>query len=149
MQLRKAGVPRSLPQPRSPTPSWVPGSRCHDAAALLRRGLHAAAVAVVAEAEAVTYLVGHGGCSANGELRVVLEGVGMVTEGCGDRPPALLLPFPSQAALTVLTPPELSAWHMPSTGARPTVAPWKARPLRAKCGMIGRARSPGHPAGTA
>ena len=88
MQLRKAGVPRSLPQPRSPTPSWVPGSRCHDAAALLRRGLHAAAVAVVAEAEAVTYLVGHGGCSANGELRVVgahasrALGVAHALDGC-------------------------------------------------------------------
>lgn len=40
--------------------------------------------------------------------------------------------------LTVLTPPELSALHMPSTGARPTVVPWKVRPLGvAEQGMTG------------
>lgn len=50
----------------------VPGGRSHDAASGLGRSLHAAAVGVVAEAEAVANLMGHGGCGANGELRMVL-----------------------------------------------------------------------------
>lgn len=41
----------------------------------------------------------------------------------------------------MLTPPELSALHMPSTGARPTVVPWKVRPLGvAEQGMTGWSR---------
>lgn len=47
--------------------------------------------------------------------------------------------------LTVLTPPELSAQHMPSMGARPTVAPWKARPLKAECSMTRRGQDSGPP----
>ena len=51
----------------------LPGGRCHDAATLLRGGLHAAARAVVAHAEIVADFVGHrGGCS-DGLLRVVLH----------------------------------------------------------------------------
>lgn len=39
--------------------------------------------------------------------------------------------------LTMLTPPELSGRHIPSMGARPTVLPRKARPLRVERGMTG------------
>lgn len=74
----------------------------------------------------MTYLVGHGGCCADGEFRVVLGSrASLRTTGAAQAPP---LPG-SPAELTMLTPPELSALHMPSTGARPTVVPWKVRPL--------------------
>lgn len=47
----------------------------------------------------------------------------------------------------MLTPPELSALHMPSTGARPTVVPWKVRPLGAsEQGVTGWSGRKGHPA---
>lgn len=74
MWLRKAPRSRgaSPPPPSTPQLPAVPSGRCHDAAALLLRCLFATAVGVVAEAEAVAYLVGHGGCCANGKLRVVL-----------------------------------------------------------------------------
>lgn len=52
----------------------LPGGRCHHAAALLRGGLHAAALVVVAHAKVVADLVGHGGGGSDGVLRVVLQG---------------------------------------------------------------------------
>lgn len=45
-----------------------PGGGSHHAASLLGRGLHAAAVVVVAHAEVVADLVGHGGGGADGQL---------------------------------------------------------------------------------
>lgn len=78
MQPRK-GPRSSGASPAAPLPttgSSVPSGRCHDAATRLSCRLHAAAFGVVAEAKAVAYLVGHGSCSANGELRVVLGGRG-------------------------------------------------------------------------
>lgn len=51
----------------------LPGSRCHDTAALLRGGLHAAARAVVAHAKIVADFVGHSGSCSDGLLRVVLH----------------------------------------------------------------------------
>lgn len=75
-EKERALVPRGLPYSPCLTAAFVPGGRGHDTAALLGRRLHTAAVRVVAEAKAVTYLVGHGGCCANGKLRVVLRGSG-------------------------------------------------------------------------
>jgi hypothetical protein len=57
---------------------------------------------------------------------------------CGLRAPPRPLSSGCSAELTMLTPPELSALHMPSTGARPTVAPWKVRPLGAEHSVIPR-----------
>lgn len=51
----------------------VPCGCLHDAASLLCICLHAATVGVMAEAQAVAYLMGHGGCCADGEFRMVLE----------------------------------------------------------------------------
>lgn len=51
----------------------IPCGCRHDASSLFYACLRAAAVRVMAEAQAVSYLVSHGGCSADGEFRVVLE----------------------------------------------------------------------------
>lgn len=54
------------------------------------------------------------------------EGAGTVTTGFRDLLNRHHLHLSSGlilGQLTVLTPPELSAWHIPSTGARPTVLP--------------------------
>lgn len=111
----------TCPLPR-PSPR-VPRGRGHDAAALLC----AAAVGVVAEAQAVADLVGHGDRSADGELRMVLEGAWVSPRG------GSFTPGPSPGPrLTVLTPPELSERHMPPTGASPTEEPRKVRPLKSE-----------------
>lgn len=54
-------------------PTLPCGSR-HDTATLGRRGLHAAALDVVAHAEVMANLVGHGGGSTDGQFRMVLSG---------------------------------------------------------------------------
>lgn len=59
-----------------------------------------------------------------------------VTAGCGPHP-LHLSSRPGPGELTMLTPPELSGRHMPSMGARPTVLPRKARPLRVERGVTG------------
>lgn len=96
------------------------------------------------EAQAVSDLVGHGGGRARGERGVVLRGQGgadaaraVVPAAAGSLQPRL--PRRPSPGLTVLTPPEVWAPHMPSTGARPMVEPWKARALRAG-GRAGGAR---------
>lgn len=99
-EKERALVPRGLPYSPCLTAAFVPGGRGHDTAALLGRRLHTAAVRVVAEAKAVTYLVGHGGCCANGKLRVVLRGSGNSRGGLrGCRLLLLDLPCPLPPAL--------------------------------------------------
>lgn len=48
----------------------------------------------------------------------------------------------------MLTPPELSAWHIPSMGARPTVLPRKVRPLRVERSVTGWGQELPPPGGT-
>lgn len=51
----------------------LPCGCLHDAAPMLGGCLGAASFGVMAEAQAVAYLVGHGGCCADGEFRMVLR----------------------------------------------------------------------------
>lgn len=63
-------VALQLPLAAGAEDTWegVSSGRCHDTASLFRGGLHAAALAVMAHAEVVANLVGHGGCCSNGML---------------------------------------------------------------------------------
>lgn len=92
--LARTGLVCSALRPVAPFLLHSPGGGCHDAPTVSRTGW-ATVRGVVAHAEVVAHLVGHGGSHADGILRVVLHRESSGQEGCCPQPnPAFALAKP-------------------------------------------------------